>query len=165
MHSLLWTNEPPGAIFWAKNGFLLRKAVQDAQTFLGPKNKKFCGPFDIVGSVLKVRHKQKIAFLGDFLAWVLVGGMGPHEPPEAIFSAKNYFLHRKAIQYGYPQTFLGPERKKFCGPFDIVVLVSKVRRKRKNRIFGRFFGCPLSRADHCTFCKCLPQYSKKLLSN
>ena len=59
-------NEPQGAIFLAKNGFLLRKAVQDAQTFLGPKNKKFCGPFDIVGSVVKVRHKQKIAFLGDF---------------------------------------------------------------------------------------------------
>ena len=91
-------------LFLRQNGFLLRKAVQDAQTFLGPKNKKFCGPFDMVGSVLKVRYKQKIAFLGDFLAW---GAWAQMSLQKLFFKSKMAFYIARLYStiYGFSVDF------------------------------------------------------------
>ena len=118
---LAWRrDESNWATFLRKNSILLRKRAQDAQTFLRSKNKKFCNPFDIVGLMLKVRHKRKIAFFGRFFGcplcrWSLpesecngfgkwpwncpTGGGGTHPGRGSKMTQKNFC----SLEVGEPQ--------------------------------------------------------------
>ena len=95
--------------------------------------------------VLKVRHKRKIAFLGNFLAW-------GYEPK---WASRSYFLTQK---WPFPwegctgrTNLFRDEKQKFFDPFDIVGLVLKVRYKRKIAFLGDFLAAlPPSPVDHCT---------------